>query len=806
MADLRVFINRKQELDFLQKDIHTERAKSRILLISARTGIGKSALVDKVVSDAAQPNRYRISIAIDKIENIEEGYVWKQITQLVHRNAEDFHTYPSLYKFLELDKFYKNVAGGLIKAILGFIKVNEFTDGFGESRKKIKEDIQEWLGDDKELLALSFRYLSFITQKHKVFLTIDNFQAIDDTSLHLLRNLMADTANLYLIGEYTIIDSNNRVSEFVELFDREDIEVNHLRLEKLDKRELINSIQNEKEIIIGIIETSYDNSDGNLHKFQLLRSSANSQKHDISFSNYNNITKYLINNLDDASLGIIIIIYVHQGEVPTRLLDIYLQYSVSFEFLSGIEIGEKIQDLQELGFIKAATGKLTIQHDSVSLDLRDVVKTKRIQLIAIRNWIRLYQQLERNSTGYEIDYLENLLWQVFFILKIEAFEELPDILEKIYSLISTSPTYNIIFQLEKITQACKKYASEETHIDIFRWLIIMYYRCGYSDKVVDLASPFLLTDDAILLCYLAALSTISHQDTFRIINSFGSEIGVGVRLGLILVKIRTLRSSDDFENCKKLWLEHYTKRTFEHTSFEAGFLKYCTLAEHDDYQLRIDCCNSALKLFRSLNDKFGQVSTCIALSRDYAYMGDFAECRRFLELGEATANKVVYPRYQLYNNRAMLDIITESITQFTKDTLNNALQICSNGGDKLILRSNILVVAIIEEDLVNGYPVYQQLLRDILADFDSKDTISHLCLYNCYRYAITIGEAKVASDLFVYLEKLDLHQDVELWNYLIYDRGENRYPSVIKKEYYPCFMLGWDLDYYNALSNFQQSA
>ncbi len=805
MADLRVFINRKQELDFLHKDIRTRRSKSRMLLISAQTGIGKSALVDKAMLNAAEANRYRVSITIDKTENIEEGYVWKQITQLVHRNAQDFHTYSSLYKFLELDKFYKNVADGLIKAVLSFIKVNEFTDGFGESRKKIKENVQEWLGDDKELLALSFRYLSFITQKHKIFLAIDNFQAIDNTSLFLLRNLMADTANLYVIGECTIIGSNSRVPEFVELFDREDIEVNHLRLDKLDKRELINSIEDEKEIIIGIIETSYDNSDGNLHKFQLLRNSTNSKKHDISFSSYNNITKYLINNLDDASLGLIIIIYVHQGEVPGKLLDLYLQYSVSFEFLNGVEIGAKIQDLQELGFIKSGNGKFIIQHDSVSLDLRDAVKTKRIQLIAIRNWIRLYQQLERNSTGYEIDYLENLLWQVIFILKIEAFEELPDVLEKIYSLISTSPTYNIIFQLEKITQACKQYASEEAHIDIFRWLIIMYYRCGYSDKVVALSSPFLLTDDTILLCYLAALSTISHQETFQIIDSFGDEIGAGIRLGLILVKIRTLRSADDFENCKKLWLEHYLKKSFEYTSFEAGFLKYCTLAEHENYQLRIDCCNTALELFKSLNDRFGQVSTCIALSRDHAYIGNFTESRRFLEIAESSANKVVYPRYQLYNNRAMLDIITDNITQFTKDALNNALQTCSNGGDKLILRSNILVIAIIENDIPYGYTIYQQLLRDILNEFDAKDTIIHLCLYNCYRYALTIGETAAADDLFAYLEKLELRQDIELWNYLIYDRGENRYPSVIKKQYYPCFMLGWDLDYYIALSNFQQS-
>lgn len=805
MGDLQLFINRKREVEFLLQDAGASRPRSRLLFISAFTGIGKSALVDQVLPQFTHSNQYRVSISIDKQNEIQDGYFFKQITRLLHNNAKRSGNYWTIYEFISSDRFYKNVANGISKALMSYLKLDHFVDGFKEKNKNVNESIKTWLGDDEELLDVCYRYVQYVCSERKTYLAVENFQIIDVVSLSIIRDILINVVNVYLIAECTLALHENRISELINFFDSTDIDVNNLRLEKLDKVEILKSIENEKEILISIIERTYENSDGNLHKFKLLRNTNQAKTYDINLSNYNNVTKVLINSLSEAHLGVLTIILAHQSDVPLALIELYIKYSPSLSFLKE-EYFQNLLDLQQLGLIKLSSQRVVIEHDSISLDIQALDKVKKVQIVVIRNWIRVYQYLERNTVAYEVDYVDNLLWQIYFVLKVGSLQELPDILERLNRYISISPTYNIVFQLDKIAESCKKHAFEELDSEVYKWLIIMYYRCGYSDRVIKASSPALLTDITILLCYMAALSTSDHEEVFRLLNELEADKSGALWLGLILIKIRNFRSADNFIECKNLWQEHYQRGTFVNTSFYAGFLKYCTLAEHENYNMRVSCLKQAMSQFVALNDKYGQISTCVALSRDSAYIGDLENCRSFIEKAEELANMSVYPRYQLYNNRAVFDIISESINQLTKDGLNNSLRICTNNGDKLIILSNILVVSIIERDTVYGYTIYSKLQKEILHNFDAKDTITHLCLYNCYRYALMIGENEQAKYLYDHLLRLEIRQDKELWRYLVFGDGENPFPNVVRKEYYPCFMISWDIDYYIALSNFRPKA
>ena len=66
-----------------------------------------------------------------------------------------------------------------------------------------------------------------------------------------------------------------------------------------------------------------------------------------------------------------------------------------------------------------------------------------------------------------------------------------------------------------------------------------------------------------------------------------------------------------------------------------------------------------------------------------------------------------------------------------------------------------------------------------------------------------VGEDENAELLLKHLYKIEIRQDFELWNYLLFDKGKNNYSNVVKKEYYPMFMLDWDIDYYIALNNYR---
>lgn len=806
MSDLKLFINRKQEISFLKHDLSIIRSISRFLLISANTGIGKSALVDRIMKDFVHEN-YRVVINIDKTNGIQDGYLIKQITKLIHSNAiKNPSSSRNLYEFIKSDRFYGNVANGLIKVIEKYIGLDGFLEGFDKKNQKTIDSLHSWMGDDNELIEICYKYILSVAEVKKLYIVIENFQIVDRKSLLYIRDLLISTPNIYMIGEYTIVDGINEISEYLDLFGSENIEVHNFRLEKIDKQELISSIKDEKDILIGIIERTYENSDGNLHKFKLLRNTNHLRNYDINIATYNNVTKHLLNSLDDISLALISIIQAHQGELGRELLSFYIRNAPSFQFVTEEDYAQKLISLKELGLIEIQTNLITLKHDSISLDIQDVPKAQRLQTIVIRDWIRIYQLFERNASVYDIDYVDNLLWQIYFMLKTQSFDEIAEVLEKLNKYISISPTHTIIFQLDKIAEAYKKYVSEEYNTDIFKWLIVMYYQCGYFDKVVNIATPMLLTDHTILLCFLASLSTISHSQTFEYLDNLTYTHEPQLTLGLILVKIRTLRSADRLEECLNLWYEHYEKGTFKNTFYEGSFFKYSSLAIHDDYDFRLDCLKRAMELFNLENDKYGKIGAAIALSRDSAYIGNIEQCQHYLKQAEDLANLTVFPRYTLYNNRAMLDVISNNISKITKDGLNNSLRICTNEGDLLIIQSNILVIAIIERDNLYGYTIYNKLQKYVLANFNEGDTIIQICLYNCYRYALMIGEIDQANYLKDFLEKTIIKQDHELWHYLLYDRGANKYTTVVKKEYYPIFMIGWDIDYYNVLNNYQQEA
>ena len=204
MSNLKLFINRKSELDFLRQDILTHRTRSRLLLVSASTGIGKSALLDQVLPEFVQSNQFRVSISIDMDLQIQDGYLLKQITRLVHNNAVKNKSYITIYQFIKLDRFYRNVTSGLTKAILSFIKLDDFVEGFKETKKDSIVELKTWLGDDNELLDLCYRYILSVSQKSNLYFTIENFQIADKISLSLLRDMLNNSSKIYVVGECTI--------------------------------------------------------------------------------------------------------------------------------------------------------------------------------------------------------------------------------------------------------------------------------------------------------------------------------------------------------------------------------------------------------------------------------------------------------------------------------------------------------------------------------------------------------------------------------------------------------------------------
>ncbi|MCG8374797.1 MAG: ATP-binding protein, partial [Balneolales bacterium] len=78
MVRTSVFINRDEELNYLREDIKRKRDKSRFLLISAKSGIGKTALIDKVFSEFTR-YKFRVEVTNNESDSISQGFFFKRL-------------------------------------------------------------------------------------------------------------------------------------------------------------------------------------------------------------------------------------------------------------------------------------------------------------------------------------------------------------------------------------------------------------------------------------------------------------------------------------------------------------------------------------------------------------------------------------------------------------------------------------------------------------------------------------------------------------------------------------------------------
>lgn len=805
MGSPSLFINRKQELKFLIEDISKERQASRLIIISAKSGIGKTELVNKAFNEFLNGD-FRVKIPVDNSEKPSEGYVLKEITKIVHNNAKKFKEYKSIIKYINTNNFYKGLALGIAKTISKYLGVKYFEEGFAKGLNKA--ELKGWVSDDNELLQICHGYLQDVLVKNKILIAIENFQKIDKKSLELIKELSVSTNNLYIAGEYTILSSHSESDVILKFLDSEEVELNKFKVDRIPKEELVDALINEKDLIVGILEDTYDKSDGNLHKLKLLRETVNSEKYNISLIDYDSITSSILNRMSSLGILTFALIEAHSGKVKRNMISEIFEFSAIDGTSNPREHQDALNDLANINLLEINDEWVSIHHDSLSVDFKKIKQFRKVSPIVARKWVRFYQFKELQPISTDEDYVQNLLWQVHFLLKLESHSELSQILQKLNKFISEGPYNSILSYLDIIASAIRNSDNGKltiSDLEIIKWLIIMYYRCGFSGKVLSFIQPEEMNDPMVLLCSLASASTKSekHLSVIEHIESIENHVPLEVKLGLILVKIRTLRSSYQIKQARDLWRKHYLKETFKGTSYEPSFLKYVSLVIHDDFKLRVKCLKKSTKLYQKYGDNFGIISTYNTLGRDYALMGDLKLANSFFADADKLSNDIIYPKYHLYNNISALEIANRKTSPLTKDRLINSLRICTNDGSQMIISSNLLCFYILNKDDFYGYRLYNNLKQKLTQSFNPKSFIGQICLYNCYRYALLIGKNEAAEDLLNnYLKKMVFERHPELWDFLLNDGNSNPFNPLITREFYPHFIVDWQVDYYNALSNY----
>lgn len=792
----RVFINREIEKKFFQEDIVLTRSKSRIVIISSSSGLGKSSLIDEVVRNRVNYNLdHRVKIKQSESEECDFGFFIKRIIKTLDINALYNQTkYLRFHEFLLKKNLLEIIGEIAIKKILSSTGIDNYLDQV----KSTEENVQEWLGNEFNLLLLGKEYIKYVLKGRKLILAIENIQNIDNYSVQVLKDIIQSTNNAYFIFEYTTgIRCNFSISELHSFF-QEAAETSDYTLSKLNKTEIIKTLNAKDEIIIGILNESYDASDGNLFKLSLLLNDANCLRPHKDLA-YSETIKNLINNFNSSLKAILIIIESHRGGISHIRLHEIIATHLS-DLLNCRDTDASLRFLADNHIIEYTSIDVKIAHDSLFKELNKLDELKKIYIVVLRRICGFY--IEKNQEKLSVEErINNYLYLISFYLKLNSYSDIIEILKQINNDLAYFPINSVInyVTLIRTTYDTNK-QDDEFDREIIKWSVYIYFRCGYYKRIINEISFSTIEDTQVKLCYLAALSSENPQEAMNFITKNKEKDSI-YNLGLKLVKLRTLRSLRNVHDCYSIWMEYYENKVFKDSLWESDFLRYSCLCVHDDLEFRIERVKEAFDIFIVRNNSYGIIASCLTLMRDYLFIGNYEKASKWMNEANYHIQNAVFPMYMFYNNQSVLGILTQNISGKILLNLYRALEICTNSDDSIAIQSNLLCCCIIQKDKNSGIKFYRNLLTTIQNAYHRNSLISQSVVYNCYKYAHIINDAENLPFLEKHYNGLEKYY--KMGNILSSTNNYPKVPSIIQKECFPVLMVNWDIDYYTVLNSYQ---
>lgn len=282
-------INRIDEQRYLLNFFKSKSQEKKILILYSRPGIGKSYLVDRVISQLQNKTHYA---TIGKATKYDGATYIQQIADALNELAKMTGCFPTLSQFRNLltpkdiDSTFGFI-GGAVEPI-GQIATSASTPGsitkaFGALRGFLSyfaatetpdEDVVKT--NDFDAIKLCEQYARYIVSRNDLILRINRYNDIDEESDFYLRNLYGGSKNLTLILEITQNDEcydsatihshiNDRFLEgYIDsrIIDKVDVKhvVEHFEQTLLD--ELFN--------VPAFVEDAFVSSGGDFKRFQFL--------------------------------------------------------------------------------------------------------------------------------------------------------------------------------------------------------------------------------------------------------------------------------------------------------------------------------------------------------------------------------------------------------------------------------------------------------------------------------------------------------------------------------------------------------
>ena len=805
-----LFINRKAELSYLKQWLGQERKESKILLMRAPTGVGKTDLVRHAVQEATVPV-IRVQVVDHPDFTADDGeYLLRLFRSLAQQSIRDDRIL-GIETFLLLrngDQTALKAAGAAAKHFaLNFGKKYLGDDGVRAVKDILSTDVKRLrqLSEGRpeiirdEIISYTVAVLSSV----HCIIQIENIQKIDRTSLEFFNTFFSQCTGLKGIFEYTKMTENFLSCEAIQAtLESENVECMIYELQPIPVEELLQGLKDRPDVFRTALTRHYQEQGFNLRVIvdvNILATSLATNSDVREPKGQEPLGERAIRSLPNAQRLLLGLLVVHGGEADSEIIGaaIATQQEHMPSVGAGLDFMRDIRELCSVKYLVSEGKKTRIAHDSVTTTFLNDPSNKKFILLAREAWEHFY----RDVVEHDDPFLKTdaLYWLPVLYLGSDKTEQLVAVLEQHgrAALRSFAPR-----RLASIFQHIRNLTSQVAtavlpgRLDalIEQQASVLFDSCLLNEACECLEQAGQLSLAGRLIYADACVATDRFDTGMAMIKALEHEYrettphSRHVRMRTGLVKIHAYRTGGQLEAAESLFRELLTWEDLHHLPVYASLLRCADVGLYKDSDTEecIALLEQAVKLCLQHDLPADEAAAHIALCQHFGYRGDLERAQQELSAADALSQRVWIERYSIINNQAVLDIMAGQKIG-AEAAFKKALMLATEDGDRLLLLCNYLAVG--------SHPVAEELARLLDEIIDPSEELAKIAHYNLSVFYAGEGDS-IQSD-FHRSEAAAMADtmDEEFWACAL--RGQNSLsPSTAHRlhaGYYLVFIVHWRL-------------
>ena len=803
-------VDRIEEYAALMQEIRSV-SKSKGTIICAKTGVGKTALSNKIVNSLDGTYNLIINIKTDpenSSTNYKEGRFLADIfaKAIIITNTSSKlkkYTFPyfishSKNKSLKKAKkerivediFHSDTKIDVYKTIAYYIfrhmfRLNEFNS-------------ESFINDDRNTnVRIINYYMQYLFSHLKIFLKIDNIQNVDEKSLSCILGWMNEFQNMghYFLYEYTLDKKNSfqKAIQLTENFQDTGISVTLRELDYLQDNDALSVLKmvvpykNYTDRDEKAIKYYYNNlGNGNIRK--LIDYDCDSSNNDSYFYDptYEKLCK-----LEKDELYIVAIIILCNGNVTTTFYEGLLQ--------SDPLVKNKMRSLEILceknnRILEIDNGNIKIEHasiiDSWNQHEGEFRKFSLLAYSRLDNFLR--KEIETKTSYYISKHRATIL--LLQLYKKYQFESIINLLDEVERLSCDELSVNNVWEILKIIVDAtteKAYLYTELYLRIFQ----ICFRCElYNEgfeciEILENTAQISLPAFYIYKClYLSALD--KHDESIIIAHMILTtwENDTRIALNAKLIMLNNYRSLNDKSNCLKIGQEIEQNTDFQKCPEYGYFLRLTPLFLSRANS--ITHINASIEYFNSIGNTVQEGKSLITYSNYLALEGRVKDGKKSLAKAELKLKHTKIGKHMLLVNKSAIMLLDNDFSIDVWDLLEQAELSAIVPFDKLAILNNKLIWCMENKDYTKADLIINQIKRLFLFEPDK-----HLHAFMNYNLYLFYSDLKIDTEAKKYYKKAN---ELREHCYTLYLRLSHKTDSsnsfLLSKRWHVCFLEYWTFD------------